>query len=173
MSRGKHRAKALAAWPDSRFNAGGSTDNRTNETTNRALYRGKHMTTKAAKKNRSRLQQDFIPNFEMRSVLVIATFAVSAAYAQTATRPASPGQNNPVAMTTAADRADNTAMASQVKTASNPVDAAFNRADTDHDGRLSRKEAEHFPMLSQRFDTIDTNRDSFISREEFDRAVGN
>jgi hypothetical protein len=134
------------------------------------------MTTKAAKKNRSRLQQDFIPNFEMRSVLVIATFAVSAAYAQTHSRPATPGQNNPVSMTTAADRTENTAMANQVnqvKTSTNNLDAAFNRADADRDGRLSRKEAEHFPMLSQRFDAIDMNRDSFISREEFDRAAGN
>jgi EF hand len=130
------------------------------------------MTTKAAKKNRSRLQQDFIPNFEMRSVLVIATFAVSAAYAQTNTRPATPGQNNPMAMTAAAGT-DNTAMANQVKTSTTTLDAAFNRADTDRDGRLSRKEAEHFPMLSQRFDAIDMNRDSFISREEFDRAAGN
>ena len=131
------------------------------------------MTTKAAKKNRSRLQQDFIPNFEMRSVLVIATFAVSAAYAQTSTKPAAPGQNNPVAMTTTADRSENTAMANQVKTGSNNLDAAFNRADTDRDGRLSRKEAEHFPMLSQRFESIDMNRDSFISREEFNQAAGN
>jgi hypothetical protein len=131
------------------------------------------MTTQAAKKNRSRLQQDFIPNFEMRSVLVIATFAVSAAYAQTNSRPATPGQNNPVAMSTTADRSENSVMANQVKTSSNNLDAAFNRADTDRDGRLSRKEAEHFPMLSQRFDAIDTNRDSFISREEFDRAAGN
>jgi hypothetical protein len=133
------------------------------------------MTTKAAKKNRSRLQQDFIPNFEMRSVLIIATFAVSAAsvYAQTSPRPPTmPGQHNPVAITTAADRADNTTMANQVKTSSNNLDAAFNRADTDGDGRLSRKEAEHFPMLSQRFDAIDSNRDSFISRDEFNQAAG-
>jgi hypothetical protein len=146
-----------------------------NEAAHPATQKGHHMTTKATKKNRSRLQQDFIPNFEMRSVLVIATFAVSAAYAQTNIRPATPGQNNPMAMTAAAGT-DNTAMANQVnqvKTSTTTLDAAFSRADTDRDGRLSRKEAEHFPMLSQRFDTIDMNRDSFISREEFDRAAGN
>jgi EF hand len=147
-----------------------------NEAENPATQKGHDMTTKAAKKNRSRLQQDFIPNFEMRSVLVIATFAVSAAYAQTNARPAAPGPNNPMAMTTAAERTENTAMANQVnqlKTSTTTLDAAFNRADTDRDGRLSRKEAEHFPMLSQRFDAFDMNRDSFISREEFDRAAGN
>jgi Ca2+-binding EF-hand superfamily protein len=129
------------------------------------------MTNKAAKKTRSRLQQDFIPNFEMRSVLVIATFAVSASvYSQTSVKPL--GQSNAVAMT-AADRSENTAMANQVKTSSNTLDAAFNRADTNRDGRLSRKEAEHFPMLSQRFDSFDMNHDSFLSREEFNQAAGN
>jgi EF hand len=141
----------------------------------RHFYKGTRMTTKAAKKNRSRLQQDFIPNFEMRSVLVIASFAVSASvFSQTSVKPSAlPGQSNSVAITTAADRAESAVMVNQVRTSSNTVDAAFNRADTDRDGRLSRKEAEHFPMLSNRFDAIDTNRDSFISREEFNQAVGN
>lgn len=133
------------------------------------------MTTKAAKKNRSRLQQDFIPNFEMRSILLIATFAVSAsgAYAQTS---GGPSQNNPVAVTAAADRGDRPAEgATQVnaKAGSTNIDAAFNRADTNRDGRLNREEAEHFPVLSQRFDMIDVNRDSFISRDEFNQAAGN
>ena len=133
------------------------------------------MTTKAAKKNRSRLQRDFIPNFEMRSILLIATFAVSAAgaYAQNS---GGPGLNNPVAITTAADRGDRPAEgATQVnaRAGSTSLDAAFNRADTNRDGRLDREEAEHFPMLSHRFDMIDLNHDSFISREEFNQAVGN
>jgi hypothetical protein len=153
--------------------------NPTNDANHQATDRAKRMTTKAAKKKRSRLQRDFIPNFEMRSLLVIATFAVSAASAcaQTSARPpAMPGQSNPVTMTTAADRTENTKIVnqvSQVRTNSSTLDAAFNRADADRDGRLSRKEAEHFPMLSQRFDAIDSNRDSFISREEFNQAAGN
>jgi len=52
-------------------------------------------------------------------------------------------------------------------------DAAFNRADTNGDGRLNREEAEHFPVLSQRFDVIDANRDAFISRAEFNQVMGN
>ena len=137
------------------------------------------MTSKAQKKNRSRLQQDFIPNFELRSLLLIATFAVSvsgAAYAQTSARV---GLNDPVAISAAADRSERPieggVQATQVNTraGSRSADAAFNRADTNRDGRLNREEAEHFPALSQRFDLIDTNRDSFISREEFNQAVGN
>jgi hypothetical protein len=137
------------------------------------------MTTKTEKKNRSRLQQDFIPNFEMRSILLIATFAVSAATAcaQTNARPPTlAGQTHPVAMTAAADRGERPAEgATQVtaRTGLSNIDAAFNRADTNRDGRLSREEAEHFPMLSQRFEAIDLNRDSFISRDEFNEAAGN
>lgn len=137
------------------------------------------MTTKAAKKNRSGLQQDFIPNFEMRSILLITTFAVSAATAcaQTNARPPALADDpTPVAMTAAADRGERPAEGvTQVtgRVSSNNLDAAFKRADTNRDGKLDREEAEHFPMLSQRFEMIDLNRDSFISREEFNRAAGN
>ena len=137
------------------------------------------MTTKAAKKNRSRLQRDFIPNFEMRSLLMIATFAVSVASGAFAQTGARIGLDDPVAVSAAADRSerptDGVVQASQVnnRVGSRSADAAFDRADTNRDGRLSREEAEHFPVLSQRFDLIDTNRDSFISREEFNQAVGN
>ncbi len=137
------------------------------------------MTTRAAKKNRLRLQPDFIPNFEMRSLLLIATFAASVAGGACAQTSAKFGLKNPVTVSAAADRgerpADGGVQAAQVNTraASRNADAAFDRADTNRDGRLDRKEAEHFPALSQRFDSIDTNQDSFISREEFNQAVGN
>ena len=137
------------------------------------------MTTKAAKMNRLRLQQDFIPNFEMRSILLIATFALSVAGSACAQTSARVGLGDPVARSAAADRSerpiDGGVQATQVNTraGSRSADAAFNRADTNRDGRLNREEAEHFPVLSQRFDLIDTNRDSFISREEFNQAVGN
>ena len=137
------------------------------------------MTTKAAKKNRLRLQQDFIPNFEMRSILLIATFAMSVAGSACAQTSARVGLDDPVALSAAANRSERPieggVQATQVNTraGSRSADAAFNRADTNRDGRLDREEAEHFPVLSQRFDVIDTNRDSFISREEFNQAVGN
>lgn len=52
-----------------------------------------------------------------------------------------------------------------------PAQAAFNRADTDHDGRLTRQEAEHFPAMAPHFLLIDTNGDSFLSFEELMRAA--
>jgi EF hand len=134
------------------------------------------MTTTTAKKKRSRLQQDFIPDFEMRSVLVIATFAASAAMAcaQTNARPPTlADQNHPGTMTPAADRSEGVATQLTTRSSAKSLDAAFNRADTNRDGRLNRQEAGHFPVLSPRFDVIDLNRDSFISREEFHRAAGN
>lgn len=51
------------------------------------------------------------------------------------------------------------------------LEAAFRRADSDSDGRLSRQETEHFPMLAERFEQIDRNRDRHLSREEFQRAA--
>ena len=137
------------------------------------------MSTKAAKRNCLRLQQDFIPNFEMRSILLIATFALSVAGSACAQTSARVGMDDPVALSAAANRSERPieggVQATQVNTraGSKSADAAFNRADTNRDGRLDRDEAEHFPVLSQRFDLIDTNRDSFISREEFNQAVGN
>jgi EF hand len=53
------------------------------------------------------------------------------------------------------------------------IDAAFNRADVNRDGKLSRTEAEHFPAVAQRFEQIDSNHDGFISREEFMQVANN
>ncbi len=52
------------------------------------------------------------------------------------------------------------------------IEAAFNRADLDRDGKLNRQESEHFPAVAQQFEQIDLNRDAFISREEFGKAAG-
>ena len=47
------------------------------------------------------------------------------------------------------------------------LEAAFNRADTNGDGKLSREEAGHLPAIALRFDDLDTNKDGFLSMEEF------
>lgn len=51
------------------------------------------------------------------------------------------------------------------------VRQAFEQADRNGDGQLSREEAASIPGLPERFGKMDTNRDGQISREEF-RASG-
>ena len=60
----------------------------------------------------------------------------------------------------------------QNKVSSKEVDAAFDRADTNKDGRLDRKEAEKMPAVAKNFDQVDSNHDGFISRDELNRLAG-
>ena len=50
------------------------------------------------------------------------------------------------------------------------IEAAFARADTNGDGKLSREEAQRFPEIAARFDELDRDGDGFLSFAEF--AVG-
>ena len=47
------------------------------------------------------------------------------------------------------------------------IEAAFARADTNSDGKLSREEAQRFPEIAARFDELDTDHDGFLSLIEF------
>ena len=110
-----------------------------------------------------------IPNFELCSVVVLAAFAMGAASASHAqSRPTAGSANN------ASSQMTPVAAAGAIpanKLTSQDLDAAFNRADTNHDGKLNRSEAEHFPVVVQRFDQFDGNHDGFISRDEFNKAA--
>ncbi len=55
--------------------------------------------------------------------------------------------------------------------ANQQADAAFQRADSNSDGKLSRTEADHLPAVAARFEQVDSNRDTFISRDEFNRVL--
>jgi Ca2+-binding EF-hand superfamily protein len=48
---------------------------------------------------------------------------------------------------------------------------AFDRADANRDGRLTKTESEHLPAVAQRFEQIDADRDGSISKKEFEEAV--
>lgn len=46
-------------------------------------------------------------------------------------------------------------------------DEAFQKLDTDHDGRISALEANASPKVAARFLEVDRDHDGFLSREEF------
>lgn len=58
-------------------------------------------------------------------------------------------------------------------TAQQRASAAFDRADANGDGRLSREEAQRLPAVAERFDEFDTDGDHMLSRQEFERAIAN
>jgi len=113
----------------------------------------------------------FIPNFELRSVALLTALTVGTALAAHAQATDSgvvkppAAQGAPVMQGAAPKAAPKAAPADQDSA------AAFTRADANKDGKLSRQEATRLPAVEQRFDQIDTNKDQFVSREEFEAAI--
>jgi hypothetical protein len=111
-----------------------------------------------------------IPGFELRSVLLVAALAAGAAGAARAqTAPPSPASPSSPPSQMAPSTAPGAVP--QNRTTPKDVEAAFNRADTNKDGKLDRQEAEHLPAVALRFDQIDANHDSFISLAELTKAA--
>lgn len=48
----------------------------------------------------------------------------------------------------------------------------FAALDTNHDGKISRQEAQKNPVVSRIFDQADKNHDGFLSKAEFEAAFG-
>lgn len=97
----------------------------------------------------------FIPNFELRSVVLLSALVLSAGTTAYAQSTAAPMAGTAQASATAKD-----------------LDAAFAKADVNKDGKLDKKEAAMMPAIADKFDQLDTNGDGFISREEFSKAAG-
>ena len=51
------------------------------------------------------------------------------------------------------------------------LERAFGFMDGNRDGQVSRQEASGFRGVAKNFDRADTNHDGFLSREEFDAAM--
>lgn len=48
---------------------------------------------------------------------------------------------------------------------------AFDRADANHDGKLTPQEAAQLPAIGQRFKELDTDRNGSLSRAEFEKGA--
>lgn len=112
--------------------------------------------------------------FKARNMLLVAalTLATAAVYAQTPAT-SSAGQSPQSSSQNAAassDRADS--MVPNRAPDSKDIDAAFNKADANGDGRLDRQEAAQFAPVLQRFDALDADHDGFVTRAELARVAG-
>ena len=54
---------------------------------------------------------------------------------------------------------------------SKDIERAFTFMDTDRDGKISRQEASGFRNVAKHFDAADTNKDNYLSLEEFGNAL--
>ncbi len=106
------------------------------------------MTTPPTRRRRTLLEAS---KFNAMSIAIIAVAAlqIGSVYAQTPA-PAAP----------AAPSADTTRYLE-----------AFDRADKNADGKLSKEEAENLPAIAQRFEQIDADKDGAISKAEYLEAL--
>ncbi|WHZ09903.1 MAG: hypothetical protein OJF60_000342 [Burkholderiaceae bacterium] len=114
-------------------------------------------------------KQQRISNFEARSLMIIAAWALSSAaavHAQTyGTQPAQPARPG-APMTAPAGAMDPPQATSRAD-----ADSAFKRADANHDGKLSREEAAAIPTLAEHFDQADANHDGSITKDEYEKVL--
>ena len=96
--------------------------------------------------------------------LAMSSACLTAALAFSAAMPAN-AQTEPAPATT-------TTAVPQNRATSADLDQAFKQTDANNDGKISREEAVNFPAVLQRFEAIDSDRDSFVSRAELGKAAG-
>lgn len=102
----------------------------------------------------------YLTNFEVSSVALLATLVLGGAATlhlrARADETTSPKATPYVQVTGISSRSGST---------------AFQRADTNRDGKLSREEAERLPAVAETFQEYDRNKDGFLAPEEFEQAI--
>ena len=66
---------------------------------------------------------------------------------------------------------DTSGQAPALRYAASELERAFGFMDGNRDGKVSREEAAGFRGVAKNFDRADTNHDGFLSRVEFDTAM--
>ena len=108
-----------------------------------------------------------VSGFEIRSVMLFAAISLGSVTAMAQ----APSQAAPQATFGGGSTAGVQSAPAPAAAGANDVQAAFDRADTNKDGKLSKKEAEALPAVSSNFAKIDTDKNGYLSREEFGKAV--
>lgn len=111
------------------------------------------------------MKKHSMPKLKIRSLLLFSAFTLGTALAAQAgvsappyAAPAAPGKGYSVVTLSA-------------RPPLGSAQAAFKRADTNGDGKLSRLELEHFPAMAPHFRLIDSDHDGFVSFEELIQAA--
>lgn len=108
--------------------------------------------------------------FDLRSVMLLTALTLGgspALYAQTA-----PAPKPSITLNQSAGNAPKPVPGAGAETAqSSAASAAFDRADANADGKLSPQEAQQLPAIGSRFEQLDSNRDDFLSRPEFEAGA--
>ena len=122
-------------------------------------------------------RQRRIYSFDSRSALLFAALAIGGAGAMQAQAQTPSPQFGPAAKpasqteSTFSSGPGTTAAPSQSTAAATAAASAFERADTNKDGKLSEKEAAMFPAIAQRFKELDTDKDGVLSPTEFEKGA--
>ena len=108
-----------------------------------------------------------------RMVMLGSLLALAAAAALLAAQAHAQATEPAAAASAPASAASAPAPAASTTTFYDPKDLerAFKFMDKTGDGKISRDEASNFRGVSKHFDEADTDKDGFLSREEFDNAM--
>lgn len=113
--------------------------------------------------------------FDTRSVMLFAALSLggtAALHAQTAPSSPSTGQTEKMTPPSGTNANGGSSGAAAAATdAKTGAAAAFDRADTNKDGKLTVQEAARLPVIGQNFKQLDTDKDGSLSRTEFDKGV--